>query len=174
DLFPIEVDGTDGVIRAIEAIAERSSKGDAGRELANRVRRDVDATTMRFATRRRPRVMVVVSRDPRDLYVAGRGTFVAEMLERAGGENVAADGRGFYAMTLEAILSRRPEILVDAGGLYAAGGSRSEATPSAPSRSWSECVAFLQARGVAVRVATSDSVVRPGPRIASGIASIAT
>jgi len=57
-----------------------------------------------------PRVLFVVWHDP--IYVAGSGTFIADLVAKAGGRNIATDISGFDTMTLEAVLDRDPQIVV--------------------------------------------------------------
>ena len=66
---------------------------------------------MRPALPRR-RVLCAVGRDP--LYAAGPGSHLDELLRAAGGENVLADAGAPYVLaSLEAVLARRPEVIVD-------------------------------------------------------------
>jgi iron complex transport system substrate-binding protein len=59
-----------------------------------------------------PRTLLVVGREP--LFLAGPGSFLDELLLAAGGENVLADAGAPYRMgSLEAVLARRPEVIVD-------------------------------------------------------------
>lgn len=59
------------------------------------------------------RVLFVVGRDP--LYVAGPGSHIDEMIRMVGGVNVAADALSEYQqLSMEAVLEREPEIIIDA------------------------------------------------------------
>jgi ABC-type Fe3+-hydroxamate transport system substrate-binding protein len=61
----------------------------------------------------RRRVLFVVGRDP--LYVAGPGSHIDEMIRMVGGVNVAADAISEYQqLSIEAVLERMPEIIIDA------------------------------------------------------------
>ena len=61
---------------------------------------------------RRERTLVVVGSEP--LFVAGGGSYLDELVTIAGGENIAADAGATYAqVSLEAMLARRPQVIVD-------------------------------------------------------------
>jgi ABC-type Fe3+-hydroxamate transport system substrate-binding protein len=57
-------------------------------------------------------VLFVVGRDP--IYAAGKGSHIDSLIDAAGGTNVAADARSPYPqLALEAVLARRPEVILD-------------------------------------------------------------
>ena len=98
---------------SILEIASRTGVEDRGRRLAAELERDL-------APRRRdpaPRVLLLVARE-RDrlaqLTAVGASTFLAEVLERMGAENVLADaGQPSPQINLETVLDRRPEVIVE-------------------------------------------------------------
>jgi len=50
-----------------------------------------------------------------DIYVAGKGNFINELLDMAGGYNVFADvGMGYPQVNMEAFIERKPEVIFDA------------------------------------------------------------
>jgi len=84
-----------------------------GREAEQQIaslREGLAAVRERGAGPSRPRVLVVVWDDP--LYVAGRNTFTHDLIEIAGGTNVAADSVGFVRYPLERVLRVAPEVIV--------------------------------------------------------------
>lgn len=102
----------------------------------------------RTGGRRKPSVLFVAEAQP-TLYVAGKGTFIDEMIRLAGGKN-AARVSGFAAMSRESLLSNVPDIVLcsasDAAGVR--------------KRFPSKC---------RVVVPPSDMLVRPGPRLGDGL-----
>jgi iron complex transport system substrate-binding protein len=57
-------------------------------------------------------VLFLVGNKP--LFVAGPGSHIDRLITLAGGENAAYDSRGSYQMiSMEVILSRQPEIIID-------------------------------------------------------------
>jgi len=57
------------------------------------------------------------SSDPgRDLYAAGQGTFLHELLEISGGRNIIPDSLAQYPkITKEFIIEKSPEVIIEAG-----------------------------------------------------------
>ncbi len=58
----------------------------------------------------RPRVLFVMGSEKPGS--AGRGSFVHELIELAGGENVAGDLEGWPTLSLEYVLAAQPEVLI--------------------------------------------------------------
>lgn len=101
---------------------------------------------------RRKRVFVEVSASP--LYGVGPGSFVDDLIRRAGGENALAEGGPFPQVTRERLLARRPEVYV-----IAQGSGAKETPPAIPAPT-------------VVRI-PADLLFRPTPRLAEGLARLA-
>jgi iron complex transport system substrate-binding protein len=97
---------------AIESIGARTGRREAAAALAAIMRARFDAIRSRVAGAPRRRVLMVVGQTP--LVVAGGGTFVDELIRIAGGMNVAADSaQAWPRLSLEAVLARAPEVIID-------------------------------------------------------------
>jgi len=84
---------------------------DAGPLIA-RVRAELEAVRASVEGRTRASVALVIEREP--LYVAAGGSFVDELIEAAGGDNVFGDIDGRYPqVSLELLAERAPEVLID-------------------------------------------------------------
>ncbi|MFA5112864.1 MAG: ABC transporter substrate-binding protein [Candidatus Margulisiibacteriota bacterium] len=105
------------------------------------------------AVLRRPRVLVIVGYEP--LIVAGGGTFIDDILGRAGVENLAAPARGAYPhFSLERLLKERPDYIIVPAGVVRRGE--------------------LEKRGEwSVIYLNPDIVSRPGPRVVEAVEAIA-
>jgi ABC-type Fe3+-hydroxamate transport system substrate-binding protein len=111
-----------GVLDAVVDVGRVVGRPERAQELARRIRDEMDAIRREAGGLERSRVLFVVGRDP--IYVAGPGSHIDEMIEAAGGSNVAADADAPYArLSLEAILERMPEVIVDTSD-NTAGASR--------------------------------------------------
>ena len=109
-----------GALASIAAIGDRVGRRDEARRLVASIEARVEAVRVRVEGAPRPRVLVAVGHDP--LYVAGPGSHLDELVAIAGGQNVAADAIGAYSMmAVEAVLERRPEIVVDSADNRSAG-----------------------------------------------------
>ncbi len=123
-----------------------------------------DAVRRRVAGSSRPRVLVVVWPEP--LYVAGRGTFTHDLVEMAGGRNVAAEAQGYATFPLERVLHLAPEIIV----LPTHAASDKDSAAVAYWSRWSSLPAVRSHRVFPIE----DAILsRPGARLAEGAALLA-
>ena len=85
---------------------------EAEREI-RKVRKEMDR--FRRDLRRKPKVFILISDKP--LCTAGQKTFLHELVELAGGENLAGtEEKGYFTVSPEGVLLRNPEIDVFCGG----------------------------------------------------------
>jgi iron complex transport system substrate-binding protein len=130
---------------------------DGGERLANGLASGVDRVRVRTAGLRRPRVLLVVGREP--LVVAGPGSFPDELLRIAGGENAVGGDRPWPVYPLEMAVAADPEVVVDAAVNEPAEGiARLSAVPAVR-------------RGAVVRL-PSDDLLRPGPRMVRALEAL--
>jgi iron complex transport system substrate-binding protein len=81
--------------------------------LEQRMRAELDAIRRTADGLPRRRVLFVVGREP--LYVAGPGSHLDEMIALVGGVNVLHDATAPYQrVSMEAVLERMPEVIIDA------------------------------------------------------------
>jgi iron complex transport system substrate-binding protein len=142
-------------VRALGAVL-----GVDGEEAAVRLARALDRE--RRARERRPRVMVVLW--PQPLYVAGRETYLDDVLALAGAEN-AVEVPGWPAYSTESVARRPPDIVI-----YPRGAVSAEAmTALGSTPAWRGSPAF---RDGEIHALSDDELLRPGPRIVEGIAAL--
>lgn len=139
-----------------------------GREpQATQVMRDIDAklaqVAQAVASRPSPKVLLVFGLSP--TVVAGPGSFADEMIRRAGGANALQSGVAYPVLDMEAILGLEPDVVLDAAAL---GGEEGRIDARRPG--WAELRAVREGRVTAI---LDEAVLRPGPRVAEGVAVIA-
>lgn len=114
--------------------------------------------------RPRPKVLVTVGISP--IVAAAPSSFVGELARRAGGANVIEGGPDYPSFGFERVLALDPDVLV-----HCAPGAAHGSNPLPTGDTvWSRLRAVRTGRVVNI---TSDAVLRPGPRIASGLAELA-
>ena len=152
----------DDLFTSIAAIAGALEVSDAGGRLAADVRSRLDAVRARVASQPRARVLLVVGHSP--LIVAGGGTLQGELVEIAGGTNVAADvGNAFPQVSLELVVARAPDVILDAAmGTEEGGRALFAQLTTVP--------AVANGRIVSVG---SDVLFRAGPRVPEAAAALA-
>ena len=138
---------------------------DAAAQLAH-LQAGLAAVRARVAGQPRPRVLVVVWPEP--LYVAGRETFTHDLIDVAGGQNVAADARGYTTFPLERVLAAAPDVIILP--THAASGTGDAAAVAYWAR-WPSLPAVRDHRVFAIE----DAIVsRPGARLVEGAARLAS
>ncbi len=85
--------------------------------VVSQFRARIEAIRKRITNRARPRVLLTISRQPdrlANLLTAGKGSFLDEMFDIAGGENVFGDlDMAYPQVSIEAIVTRRPDVIIE-------------------------------------------------------------
>ncbi len=152
-------DDIDSILRGISTVDSLLAGTTAPAVLAG-IRTELRRVRQQAPTRR-PRVLIVLGREPgvlKSLYTVGRGSFLNELVEIAGGEPQFVDHpRTYFNLSLETLLADPPDIALE----IRPGEELDESAREAVAAPW-------RASGLDVRVAivTFDGAMIPGPRIA--------
>ncbi len=167
-VYTIDTRSLADVRRSLAALGEITGTGGRARRLGADLERRIAA--VRERVRGAAGVSVFVALERRPLLSASAGTFVAEMVEIAGGRNLAASSAVKYpAYSLERLAVEDPEVIVDAAD--------PEPLPAGAARErWLELPGGQRLRAVRdgrlVSVGQS-TFFRPGPRIAESLERLA-
>jgi iron complex transport system substrate-binding protein len=152
-------------LEAVRKIGEAAFAFEAGRALAEAMEARARAIRERVFGRPRLRVLHVLSTDP--LISSGRGSFVHDLISLAGGENIAADGKGKHPLlSLEEVIARDPQAILLSSML-------SDEPMVAQKKWWEKYREISAVRTGRIRVIQADLILRPSPRIVEGLAEIA-
>ncbi len=117
DTYHDETDSLEGIQTCIHELGVKLKLEQKASQLIGKFKKNLVRLRERTAGKPRPRVLMTVMRQPdrlRDILTAGRGTFLNQMLELAGGENIFKDVDAPYPqVSMEAILSRRPDVIIE-------------------------------------------------------------
>lgn len=120
------------------------------------------------ADAKKPKVLFVMSTDGAGSFtVAGAHTGVDEMIREAGGENVAADLKGYQPMGAEAIAAAAPDVVLIPVG-HGPPGQGLEAVKASPALAGSPAAKNGKIQGVDLSL-----VAGFGPRAAEGLKGLA-
>lgn len=148
----------------ILGLGERTGHAEQARTTIAALDARVAAIEKAVAAKPRARVLLVFGLSP--LSVAGPSSFADEMIRRAGGTNAVTEGGGYPTLGIERVLTLDPDVVVNAAIAEAHGHERiAKDTPG-----WAKVRAVTENRVVAI---TDESVLRPGPRIGDGLATLA-
>jgi iron complex transport system substrate-binding protein len=171
--FDVRHGGLSQVLAEMKALGARTGHAvDADRVVAA-IDARLAAVRARVAGRRRPKTLLVFSREPktlRNMYVSGGRGFLHDMLQIAGGDNVFSDlDQESAQVSTETVLARAPEVILELRPEDIAEG-RDLAQELA---AWSRLAAVPAVRGHHVLFITGRAVTVPGPRIAEGVERMA-
>ncbi len=138
------------------------------RRLVEDTQSKLDQVRRRAASLPRVRVMFVIGRTPNrldGLVVVGKASYLNEIMQTAGGENVFRDAPSQYpSVSLEEVLARNPEVIVDMGDM--------SDTVNVTAKHQRQVVNLWQRMGTIAAVkqhrifaVASDIFVVPGPRV---------
>jgi iron complex transport system substrate-binding protein len=160
----VECQNLQELFAAFTTIGQEVGREAEAQALVASIRRRFSQVAEALKGEPRPRVLVVVGRSP-SLVAAGRGTFLDELISLAAGANIVADSELPYpSVSLETVLLRQPEVIVECSGSMAGKDLTEEAR-----RAWSRWPTLPAVRSGRVFVSTSDALLRPGPRVAEAL-----
>lgn len=135
------------------------------RAVVQRLRERLSELRSRMGAAKPVRVFYVVNTDP--LISVGSGSFIHQMLELAGGENIVGHTSIPYPkVSLEEVLRRDPEVL-----LFPVGAS--EGIPEAEQQQWRKWTTLSAVVHNRLHQVKAELVNRPGPRAVEGVEAVA-
>src|SRR5262245_44976999 len=149
------------------AVVLGTAIGADGQKLAADIDKRVEAVRAKTTSAPKPRVYHEVdATDPSKLYTVGPGSFIADIIDAAGGTNVAGRASTAYPqLSPEEIVKADPEVIVLGDADY---GVTDVALSSRPG--WTSITAMRTKRIYGI----NDSLVsRPGPRVADAVEAYA-
>ncbi|MCL1697533.1 ABC transporter substrate-binding protein [Lysinibacillus sp. BPa_S21] len=112
-----------------------------------------------------PKKVFVESSDEPQIYTAGKGTFMNEMLQMIHAENVAADSNNWYEIDAEQIIAKNPDVIVVAYNYVP------DILTKIPQRPGFETISAVKNKAI-VQV-DENTISRQGPRLADGLEELA-
>ena len=110
-VYVIHPTHTQGVLKSILHIGEITSHEYDARKLVAALQKKLDNINLKIRDKRKPRVFFQIGLEP--IVTAGGGTLINEVIERAGGVNVAGrDIANYPRYSAEGIIGAAPEIII--------------------------------------------------------------
>jgi iron complex transport system substrate-binding protein len=162
-LYPETVDE---VFADIELIGDVIGEGDAADAMTADMRARIETIRVAAQAGDAPRVFYQIGSAP-DIYGPADESFVADLIELAGGEPITTGDEVSYTMPLERLVEADPEVIIVGDANYGV-------TPEVVKQrggAWSQMTAVKED---AVRPVDDVIVTRPGPRLADGLAALAS
>lgn len=103
--------------------------------------------------------------DPAKPYTAGKGTFITQLIDRAGGHNIASGIDGYPQLSLEQVVAADPDFIILGDSAY---GITPESLASRPG--WANLSAVKNKK---IFPFDDNLVSRPGPRLVDALEQLA-
>ncbi len=166
----VSIENVNDLFEVIEKIGAATGKQCRANELVGDIRKKLNNLSVLVGTNDRIRVLWVVQREP--LRVAGRDTFVNEMIELAGGQNaIGSTVHKYPPIGAEQVIASRTEVIIETE----MESKNLEEQQDATLEYWNKSK-FRNVPAVAnkrVYVIRDDAVSRLGPRLYEGTETIA-
>jgi iron complex transport system substrate-binding protein len=153
----------DAVVGEVELIGQAVGNASDAGELAEEMRAEIEGLTEAVADLPRPRVFYEIDASTA-IYGPADDSYLAEMIELAGGEPVTTGSAISFEIPLEQLVAADPEVIILGDAAFGVTPEQVAARPA-----WDEMTAV---RDGAVRVADDKLITRPGPRLALGLRSL--
>lgn len=167
-VIALDASSLEQVFQVIRQIGQVVGESDRAGALADSLQTRAEVVRRRTAAvpaNRRPRVLYLLSDEP--LMTAGPDSFIGQILQDAGGENVFADTRQLFPMVSDEEVIRRAPTLI----LAPDGPDREERRKRVSLRpGWQTVAAVKTGRFAFVN---EDLLSRPGPRLIDGMEEVA-
>ncbi|MGI8998751.1 MAG: ABC transporter substrate-binding protein [Candidatus Limnocylindria bacterium] len=163
-LYP---ESLDEVFADIELVGSAIGRNDAAVGLVEGMEERVADVEAAVADLERPRTFYEVSVFEGSIYTAGEGSFLASLIETAGGDPITGDALS-TSIALEDLVAADPELILLGDATY-----DPTITPEtvAARDGWGTMTAVAERRVVVV--AEDVVITRPGPRIVDGLEALA-
>jgi iron complex transport system substrate-binding protein len=101
----------DGVYETIEKVGQVINAQDKAEKIVSTMKAKVQEIVNKVKNANKPKVYYVIGYGQYGDYTAGKGTFISQMIEMAGGTNVANDVEG-WKYSIERLVEHNPDILI--------------------------------------------------------------
>ena len=163
--FILEAKTIEDVLSHIQTIGRMLGHSASADALVAEMRQRITEIKARTAALPRPRLLYVLNSEP--LITVGPDSFIGQLIELAGGTNVAARAKTPYPrLNMEEVLKADPELLIFPVGA-------AEGIPDSEQRVWKRWATLTAVKQGRFHHISSDLLNRPGPRIVQGLETLA-
>ncbi len=150
----------------IERIGDALGCPDKAAALWNRIQGELDAVRNAVAGLPQPKVLLINTRSSHDLnnlFTVGNKSFLSEMLDVAGGENIFGDqATDYFEASKESVVLRAPDIIIE----FHAGENLSKEELQRYRDDWNALPSLPAVEHDRIYMFEDSYALRPGPRIA--------
>ncbi|MFO8014379.1 MAG: helical backbone metal receptor [Phycisphaerae bacterium] len=161
-VVPLDADRMAQLREAIRTIGAETGRPDAAAALLDRIDSDLAAVRRRVAGLPRPRTLFAfpMTVGSSRIMVAGRGTFVDDLLRAAGAENAYPERADWPTVSPPQVVAMRPEVVIINAATEGPADRR-----DAIRRAWDELASVPAVRDGRVHILEAKHLTIPGPRV---------
>jgi iron complex transport system substrate-binding protein len=167
-VLEIDQENIAAIYRSIHEVGIVTGTGQRAEQLTGSIREGLGKVRDHVSGLPRVRMMFVIGRSPGrldGLVFAGRASYLNEVIEVAGGENVFKDAKAAYpGVSLEEVMARNPDVIVDMGDMSDTVGV-TEGHKRTVVALWDRIPTLAAVKQHRVFAVASDIFVVPGPRV---------
>jgi len=156
----VQVNTLEDILLALEKIGQATGRTEEAKEVVGDIKAEIKRISQLVSGFTRPQVFLVIAYQP--LTAAGKGTYLDELIQLAGGKNILSEKeKGYPKVSMEEVVRRGPEIILSA----TFGGETLEF--------WQRYGSIPAVKSDRIYNLESDLVVHPGPRVAEALEILA-
>ncbi len=163
-IYKDETDTLPGIEACLREMGNRLGLADRATEAIKQFREHIEAIRLRNEGNAKPRVLLTVSRQPdrlANVLTTGKGTFLDQMIEVAGGVNVFGHLDMIYPqVSPEGMLAQQPEVIIE----LMPGAKLTEAFQKQLREQWKQLGTMPAVANDRIHVLADDNVLIPSPR----------
>jgi iron complex transport system substrate-binding protein len=163
--FP-ETESVTAIDEMLVGLGREVGRNDEARALVARNHARIEAVRRAVEGQPRPRVLMLFDVEP--IVAAGPKSFPDELISLAGAKNAVVEGAPYPVLSIEHVLVMDPDIVVDT--TVAMSPDKKSGRLRKDSPGWQKLRAVREGKIIGL---ADESVLRPGPRIADAVASLA-
>ena len=164
EVVTVQPDNVAGIYKSIQTIADKIGLSERGSALVQSLDQQIHENQVQGDPAKRPRVLFVVGRTPGtigNLVVVGHGAYLSELIDLAGGVNVAGDVTTQYPnFSFEEVIHRDPDIIIDMGNAMS-----TQAEKQSVKQLWQKYPFLRAVKNNAVFPLSAEYFITPGPRV---------
>lgn len=160
----LKIDKIEELFTAIQKIGTATGSKQRADELIENISGQLNYLKSRYSSTNKPRVLWVIQTEP--LRVAGRNTFINELIELVGGENaIDPTIQRYPPIGTEELLTCNAEVIIQS----AMGKTDIDKQQQQAEVFWSKWASLPAVKNNKIYVVNSDTVLRLGPRLPQGV-----
>ncbi len=167
-VLSLKIETIDELFEAIEKIGSSTGRSQQALKLISDIKEKLNNLREKFNLENKKRVLWVIQAEP--VRIAGRNTFINELVELAGGENaIGSTIQPYPPISTEEILACNADVIIQS----AMGTDNIDKQQEAALSFWSKYSNLPAVKNNNIYVLDSDAVLRLGPRLPEGVEMIA-